>query len=335
MFALMSVVFALIYGISFYLVEYLYGEWTEADRLKYTHFEIVAMISAVFTITQSIQMAHLYANSKFIKCEIIMFISTLLVTFGVSTLIDLFNGYGAVCAVAIRSIIISVAFMFTMGSYGNVIKDLYQFRIIIRRIMPIVRGAFYFKTDILVDRVLIGGGVTGSLTLFYLSQQIFSGFHQLLSKVIANPFLLDILSLRKSNFLSREIKTRLRSIVIAVTLFLLFSLFIFIISSDILFDLMLDVNKYSTNSRSLLFWVIIASSGVLIGGAVSQILVNTYYAIGDTNTPVNISLVTYTLSVPLKIWAYQVGGVLGVAIVSSLYYVTDTILQYVFILKRV
>jgi peptidoglycan biosynthesis protein MviN/MurJ (putative lipid II flippase) len=66
----------------------------------------------------------------------------------------------------------------------------------------------------------------------------------------------------------------------------------------------------------------------------SQILVSSYYAAGDFKTPMAISIVTYTISIPAKIISYQIFGVIGLTVVSSIYYMTDSVIQYIYLKKN-
>ncbi len=71
----------------------------------------------------------------------------------------------------------------------------------------------------------------------------------------------------------------------------------------------------------------VALVGFFIGGAMGQITSTTFYAMGDTRTPTRMSIVTYTLYVPAKVIAFMKYGLMGLAVVTSIYLFVNLIIQ--------
>ena len=71
----------------------------------------------------------------------------------------------------------------------------------------------------------------------------------------------------------------------------------------------------------------LALVGFFIAGAMGQITSTTFYAMGDTRTPTRMSIVTYTLYVPAKVIAFMKYGLMGLAIVTSIYLFVNLIIQ--------
>jgi peptidoglycan biosynthesis protein MviN/MurJ (putative lipid II flippase) len=80
--------------------------------------------------------------------------------------------------------------------------------------------------------------------------------------------------------------------------------------------------------------IMICLSGVFIGGALGQIASSKFYASGDTATPVIISIITYTVYIPLKILLFNLYGVYGLAVLMSVYYIIDFLLLHFFVGRR-
>jgi len=55
----------------------------------------------------------------------------------------------------------------------------------------------------------------------------------------------------------------------------------------------------------------------------------TFYAMGDTRTPTRMSVITYTLYIPAKIFGFLHYGLLGLAVVTSAYLFLNLIIQVV------
>ncbi len=54
---------------------------------------------------------------------------------------------------------------------------------------------------------------------------------------------------------------------------------------------------------------------------------STFYAMGDTRTPTRMSIITYTLYIPAKVFGFLRYGLLGLAVVSSAYLFLNLVIQ--------
>ena len=72
---------------------------------------------------------------------------------------------------------------------------------------------------------------------------------------------------------------------------------------------------------------------MFLGGVGGQICSSSFYACGDTTTPTRMSMLTYTAYIPGKVAGFYFGGVMGLAIVTSIYYITNLSLQ-VYLLEK-
>jgi peptidoglycan biosynthesis protein MviN/MurJ (putative lipid II flippase) len=83
-----------------------------------------------------------------------------------------------------------------------------------------------------------------------------------------------------------------------------------------------------------LWLIMIALLGVLVGGTVGQVTAVAFYAMGDTRTPTNLFIVTFTIYVPIKVITFLYYGLMGLAIATSVHLVLNFLLQLA-ILERV
>jgi putative peptidoglycan lipid II flippase len=83
----------------------------------------------------------------------------------------------------------------------------------------------------------------------------------------------------------------------------------------------------------LLWLIMVALVGFFIGGAMGQITSTTFYAMGDTRTPTRMSIVTYTIYIPAKVVGFMYYGLIGLAVVTSIYLFVNLIVQ-VLLLER-
>jgi peptidoglycan biosynthesis protein MviN/MurJ (putative lipid II flippase) len=77
----------------------------------------------------------------------------------------------------------------------------------------------------------------------------------------------------------------------------------------------------------------VALAGFLIGGASGQIAATTFYAMGDTRTPTRMSIITYSIYIPAKIIIFLRYGLLGLALVNSIYLLVNLTILVVLLEK--
>ena len=78
----------------------------------------------------------------------------------------------------------------------------------------------------------------------------------------------------------------------------------------------------------------IALLGVLVGGTVGQVTAIAFYAMGDTKTPTNLFIGTFTIYIPIKVLTFLHYGLMGLAVATSVHLVLNFLLQLA-VLERV
>jgi peptidoglycan biosynthesis protein MviN/MurJ (putative lipid II flippase) len=74
--------------------------------------------------------------------------------------------------------------------------------------------------------------------------------------------------------------------------------------------------------------MLIALGGVLVGGAVGQVLSSSFYAFGDTSTPTRVGVAGFTLGLILKVGGFFLEGIHGIAVGTSAYYMINAVALY-------
>jgi peptidoglycan biosynthesis protein MviN/MurJ (putative lipid II flippase) len=109
---------------------------------------------------------------------------------------------------------------------------------------------------------------------------------------------------------------------------------IFLIAGERILNLLIGHGGVTRDNVHMLWLIMVALVGFFIGGAMGQITSTTFYAMGDTRTPTRMSIVTYTLYVPAKVIGFMHYGLMGLAVVTSVYLFLNVALQLFFIAKR-
>src|SRR5205807_1140246 len=101
---------------------------------------------------------------------------------------------------------------------------------------------------------------------------------------------------------------------------------LFLIGEPLL-RLMIGHGGITIQNVRMLWWIMLALVGVLIGGAAGQVISGAFYAIGDTRTPTMLFIGTYTVYIPLKILVFLRYGLIGLAVATSMHLTVNFVLQ--------
>ena len=83
-------------------------------------------------------------------------------------------------------------------------------------------------------------------------------------------------------------------------------------------------------------WVILLScSGVVLAGGINHILINAFYAQGDTLTPSRIEVFTYSVGLLMKGIGALAGGLVGMAMAISFYYLLNGVMLGIVLRRRI
>jgi len=307
--------------------------FTEAGKALTISLTRIQLIGVVFSAISSVQWAVYHAKQQFLWAEITPVFASIT---GFMFLVWALPVFGVVAAawIAVLRTVLQVIFLFPgMGHplrpdwNSSTIKEAWK------RIKPLLLGTVYYKTEPLVDRFLLSWSGSGSLSLFFMAQRLYGAINQVCNKAIIAP-LVPILGkhFKKKNFIElRSVYQRKLLVMLALGLV---GLLLLGVAGNQLLSLLLGYGHVSTADISSLWWIMIWLGGTLIGGLAGHVTSSTFYACGDTATPTKLSMVSYTIYVPLKIVAFYLWGIMGLAIVTSAYYLISLLLQLYFLEKK-
>ncbi|HYW73758.1 MAG TPA: lipid II flippase MurJ, partial [Pyrinomonadaceae bacterium] len=188
------------------------------------------------------------------------------------------------------------------------------------------------KSDPLIDRFLTSLTTAGNLSLLYMGQQVYSAINIIITKAISTPSVPRLAIASKQGDWSdfRRIYRHRLAWMLAVTVAAAIGLFVI---GEPLLRLMIGHGGITAQNVHQLWWILVALTGVLIGGASGQVISGAFYAIGDTRTPTTLFIISYTVYVPIKILVFLRYGVIGLALVTSIHLAVNFLLQLI-VLER-
>lgn len=199
------------------------------------------------------------------------------------------------------------------------------------RVKPLIAGNVYFKTDSLVDKYLTSTGVSGDLTLLSLAQQLYSMVINVLSKTLVSTIIpsLSVQSVGNKLEMHRVFLKRLWLLIVVSAVIFLLLLFM----GKPVLNLVFSFKSFGAASVSRLWLIMVLLFGFWFGGLLGVLTSGTFYAKGDTRTPTRLSVVLFTIYLPIKIFAFYRFGIEGLAISISIYMLVSLFLQ-IFILEK-
>lgn len=179
-----------------------------------------------------------------------------------------------------------------------------------QRLRPLLSGALYYKSDLLLDRWLCALAPAGQLSLYASAQQAISSIGTVLSKTLVATRLPRMAAVADdSHALQQLFAQGLRSVLQITTALWLLT------AASLAWRYWQGLHD-DTLSHILAF--ILLLGGSLIMMPTGYMLTSSFYAEGDTRTPVRVGVIAFSISLPIKIAAFFQGGLVAMAIASSL-----------------
>ena len=286
----------------------------------------IQLIGMVFAAVNGVQWAAYHAKQQFVWAE---FTPILVSSFALLLLIWALPRYGVVAAAWISTLRMGLQTLLLAPGMGRPVwPDLRSPAIgaAWQRIKPLLLGTAYYKTDPLVDRFLLSAAGSGSLSLYYLGQQIYGAVNQVINKAIVTPLVPILSKLHKAGDVA-GFKKAYRQKLLQVGTISIASLLALGMFGQAILNLLVGHGNVSTNNVNELWWIMLLMGGVLVGGALGQISSSSFYASGDTTTPTRIGIYSYTLFIPVKFAAFYYFSVLGLALVTSVFIAVNFLFQ--------
>lgn len=301
-----------------------------ALTVELTRIQLIGMVLAAIN---GVQWAAYHARQQFLWAEFTPIVAG---AFAFLLLVWAVPRFGVVAAAWIGTLRMGIQTLLLAPGMGMPMRPNLKSASIQRawqRLKPLLVGTTYYKSDSLVDRFLLSTAGSGSLSLYYLAQQIYGAVSQVLNKAIATPLVPVLSMLYKAGNESGFRRTYHRKLLQVVAISFAGILILGVVGQEILGHL-LGRGNVSSSDVVKLWWIMIWLGGMFLGGAAGQIASLSFYATGDTVTPTRMSMLTYTAYIPGKVAGFYLWGVTGLAIATSIYYMVNLSLQIYLLEKR-
>lgn len=293
----------------------------------------IQLLGMLFTALATVLWAVHHARKEFVRVEVAGVLANLA---AVGLLVAGLSEYGintAAWALTLRAALQTVLLAPALGPYQRPDWTGATSREGWRRLWPLLVGASYYRSDQLVDRALSSMAAPGALTLLYLAQQVYSAINLVLSRSIVGPMVPELVQRAQAGewrAFRRQFMTRFL-VVAAITGS---GLIVLLLAGRPLIAACFGYANFSTEDTVQLWWLLVALAGVLTGGSLAYVLSASFYAQGDTRTPTKVGIFGFTLGLGFKIIGFLWGGIVGLALGTSLHYLFNVVAMFVLLTRR-
>ena len=287
-----------------------------ALTIKLTRIQLIGM---VFTAVNGVQWAAYHARQQFVWAEFTPILSSVS---GMLLLILTLPTYGVAAAACISTLRMGLQTLLLVPGMGKPVwPDINSpaIRTAWQRIKPLLLGTAYYKTDPMVDRFLLSTASSGSLSLYYLAQQIYGAASQVINKAIAAPLVPLLSKLHKAGDQDGFRRTYYRKLIQVGSISFLGILALGLFGRIMLTQLF-GHGRLGNSDLNLLWLIMLFMSGQFVIGNLGMVMTSMFYSLGDTRSPTTAGAVSYSLGVVIKVIMFYVMGVLGLAIAVSIYF---------------
>jgi putative peptidoglycan lipid II flippase len=188
------------------------------------------------------------------------------------------------------------------------------------RAMPMLFGAFVYRSDVLIDRFLASLVPPGGLTLLAFARQLHHAGARLLNRAIALPMVPRLTTLAHQKDRRAYVRLYRRRSAMGFGLSGAAIVALWLVGEPVLGWALGGRNVGSDEIRTI-WWMLLALAGIAIGEPLVNVLSNCYFALHETVAPTRIWIVSYLVGVVFRLAGFAIGGLMGNALGISGYYI--------------
>ena len=306
------------------------GFTSEGKALAITLAKI-QVVGIVFAIPFASIWAKNCALGKLLRAELVSLFASLVALILTLLYLPVLGVAVAAIVFVLRPAIEVCVLLPTLGRWQGINLHLPILRETWRRVRYLIAGSTYYGTESLVNQVLTSCAPHGSMSVFFLGLQLYNAQGLIVSRAIGAPAS-AVLAQSAHALRWRDFRAYYRSRMVWVfCVQVLLAAGILIVGLPLL-QWISRYTRISGDSVTLLWLTLVALTGVGFGN-ISFVTLAAFNAVGDTRTPTMLGVISYTVYLPIKVAAFFAGGIVGLALAGSVFFLVNTVGQ-IWLLER-
>lgn len=281
----------------------------------------------VFSTAVTVPLAAWNARSRFLWPELAPLIATVACLLPLPFLLTHWGVTAAAWLSTGKGLLFLLLVLPGLRAFRRPVRHSKEQREIGRRLLPLLGGSAYYKSDALVDRALSSLAPPGELSILYLGQQLWNAASQVLTVAIGRPLVPALSALAKQGRWS-DFRSTLGKHLGPMLFLVVAGAVTFAIVGRTILTLLIGHGGVTTANVDLLWRVMLVLTVAFAAGSLGQLTSQAFYALGDTRTPTRLGILTFTVYVPLKFLAFRAFGIFGLAASTGLFILVNVALQY-------
>ena len=275
----------------------------------------------------------LRARDRFVAPELVLLIVSVIAVAATFVVVPQHGVLGAAWVNAARSALV-VAILYGLAgrpvpALFGAVRDAASWR----QVRPLLAGSSVYKCEPLVDRFWGSQAAAGGLTILTLSQTGIGAIAQVLERSVCMPMLPQLARLAESKDFA-GMRLLYRRCILRTSAFVGVCLLLLLLAYPAWDAAMHAAFKLSQEAAKQMWLVCVMLLGFLQVAAAGAVPVAAFYALGDTRTPVKLSIASFIVGIGLKSAGFLWLGLPGLALATSAYYVGNMFVIAVFLERR-
>ncbi len=299
--------------------------FNENQLAKAFLFSTPLLIAAFFNIQSTLLAIALRAKNRFVISEWVSLCAAILSLIVAAKLLPIWGIESVVWVTLIRALGIYFAQLAFASFPSTLLIKGWQCKQAWNMMRPVLFGASIYNTTPLIDRYWTSLAPVGGVTSLNLAQTAMGALATILERAISMPLTPTLARMVKNEDyvglkkIYRKGLIRVTGIVILVAILLL-------LLKPIILGLLVLLLKLSNDSAQQ-FWILcFLLLGFLYAATSSSLAVTTFHALGDSKTPVLISLLGFSIGFFMKWILFYSKGINGIALAASGYLLINILL---------
>lgn len=294
----------------------------ESKKLTIQFYSIQAFLS-IFSVLTGILVALHYTFKQYYRTVIIPFVSQgIYIGF-----VFLFYKSWGIHSMLYGLVLSQMASFLALGStfaahYRMMIVFNRDFVDALKKIYPLILSSAFSKSDILIDRFFASALQAGSITILLYGQKIIGIVINFINKGISIVSLRTF-SLKQDN--KKAFQDHFLLLYKGMVFVVVPAVFIIVFFLQDALQIIIFSKRVTPSDANNIYLVVLSLIGIFIGGSLSGVIVNTFYAKGLTGIVSKVSIVINTLGFGLKLALFYIIGFFGLPIAVSVKSLVNTI----------